>query len=60
MTQAIRNHAFVDVLDAPGTADLSVYVDFEAIKQAVEDAQGGRLTAMMTSATNRVGMRPKW
>jgi NADH dehydrogenase [ubiquinone] 1 alpha subcomplex assembly factor 7 len=29
--QALRNHSPVDVLDGPGTADLTAHVDFEAI-----------------------------
>jgi NADH dehydrogenase [ubiquinone] 1 alpha subcomplex assembly factor 7 len=38
--QAIRKHEFVKVLQDPGSADLSAYVDFAAIKHAVEDAAG--------------------
>ncbi|GJP51710.1 hypothetical protein CLOM_g10859 [Closterium sp. NIES-68] len=37
--QAIRKHEFVNVFDAPGTADLSAYVDFAAIRQAVADSK---------------------
>ncbi|CAI5473967.1 unnamed protein product [Closterium sp. Yama58-4] len=37
--QAIRKHEFVNVLDAPGTADLSAYVDFAALRQAVTDSK---------------------
>eukprot|EP00271_Cylindrocystis_brebissonii_P021623 TRINITY_DN7845_c0_g1_i1.p1 TRINITY_DN7845_c0_g1~~TRINITY_DN7845_c0_g1_i1.p1 ORF type:complete len:416 (-),score=100.03 TRINITY_DN7845_c0_g1_i1:273-1520(-) len=37
--QAIRKHAFVHVLETPGAADLSAYVDFAALRHAVEDAQ---------------------
>lgn len=36
--QAIRKHKFVDILDSPGTADLSAYVDFAAIKHSAEEA----------------------
>ncbi|XVF60480.1 hypothetical protein PTKIN_Ptkin08bG0050500 [Pterospermum kingtungense] len=36
--QAIRKHKFVDILDNPGTADLSAYVDFAAIKHSAEEA----------------------
>ncbi|VFQ63783.1 unnamed protein product [Cuscuta campestris] len=36
--QAIRKHKFVDILDNPGTADLSAYVDFPAIKHSAEEA----------------------
>jgi SAM-dependent MidA family methyltransferase len=38
--QAIRKHEFVKVLQDPGSADLSAYVDFAAIKHAVEDEAG--------------------
>ncbi|XP_042511391.1 protein arginine methyltransferase NDUFAF7 homolog, mitochondrial isoform X2 [Macadamia integrifolia] len=36
--QAIRKHKFVEILDNPGTADLSAYVDFSAIKHSAEEA----------------------
>ena len=41
--QAIKNHEFVDVLRDPGSADLSIYVDFGAMRQVIEnrDAAGG-------------------
>ncbi|KAK9067245.1 hypothetical protein SSX86_014571 [Deinandra increscens subsp. villosa] len=35
--QAIRKHKFVDILDDPGSADLSAYVDFPAIKHSAEE-----------------------
>ncbi|GBG85840.1 hypothetical protein CBR_g40650 [Chara braunii] len=38
--QAIRKHEFVDVLETPGLADLSAYVDFEALRQAVKSSGG--------------------
>ena len=34
--QAIKDHAFVPVLRDPGSADLSVYVDFGAMRQVIE------------------------
>jgi len=34
--QAIKDHAFVPVLQDPGSADLSVYVDFGAMRQVIE------------------------
>lgn len=34
--QAVRNHEYVDPLMAPGLADLTAHVDFEAIKQIAE------------------------
>ncbi|OAY24501.1 protein arginine methyltransferase NDUFAF7, mitochondrial [Manihot esculenta] len=36
--QAIRKHKFVDILDNPGSADLSAYVDFAAIRHSAEEA----------------------
>ncbi|XP_009602294.1 uncharacterized protein LOC107816249 [Nicotiana tabacum] len=36
--QAIRKHEFVNILDNPGTADLSAYVDFAAIRHSAEEA----------------------
>ncbi|XP_051115534.1 uncharacterized protein LOC127240743 isoform X2 [Andrographis paniculata] len=38
--QAIRKHKFVDILDNPGTADLSAYVDFAAIRHSAEEVSG--------------------
>ena len=43
--QALRNHAPVDPLDAPGTADLTAHVDFEAIARAAAPAQASAMTA---------------
>ncbi|KAL9257021.1 arginine methyltransferase NDUFAF7 homolog, mitochondrial-like protein [Drosera capensis] len=36
--QAIRKHKFVHILDDPGSADLSAYVDFASIRHSAEDA----------------------
>ena len=36
--QAVRDHKPVDILDTPGAADLSAWVDFSAIKAAAGDA----------------------
>ncbi|WP_428928270.1 class I SAM-dependent methyltransferase [Marinibacterium sp. SX1] len=36
--QALRAHAPVDVLDTPGTADLTAHVDFEALARATPSA----------------------
>ncbi|CAN6911117.1 unnamed protein product [Brassica oleracea var. botrytis] len=36
--QAIREHKFVNILDDPGSADLSAYVDFPSIKHSAEEA----------------------
>ncbi|XP_019454282.1 PREDICTED: protein arginine methyltransferase NDUFAF7 homolog, mitochondrial [Lupinus angustifolius] len=38
--QAIRKHKFVDLLDDPGSADLSAYVDFPSIRHSAEEASG--------------------
>lgn len=35
--QAIRKHKFVNLLDDPGSADLSAYVDFPAIRHSAEE-----------------------
>lgn len=42
--QALRGHACVDPLDAPGTADLTAHVDFEAIARCARPARHTRLT----------------
>lgn len=34
--QAVRGHAYADVLSAPGTADLTAHVDFSALVRAAE------------------------
>ncbi|KAL5055338.1 hypothetical protein RYX36_036020 [Vicia faba] len=36
--QAIRKHRFVNLLDDPGSADLSAYVDFDSIRHSAEEA----------------------
>uniref|UniRef100_A0A1J3EAC0 Protein arginine methyltransferase NDUFAF7 n=1 Tax=Noccaea caerulescens TaxID=107243 RepID=A0A1J3EAC0_NOCCA len=36
--QAIRKHKFVNILDDPGSADLSAYVDFPSLKHSAEEA----------------------
>lgn len=38
--QAIRKHKFVGILDDPGSADVSAYVDFASIKHSAEEASG--------------------
>lgn len=38
--QAIRQHKFVNILDDPGSADLSAYVDFASIRHSAEEASG--------------------
>ncbi|XP_062106699.1 uncharacterized protein LOC133818032 [Humulus lupulus] len=39
--QAIRKHKFVNILDNPGSADLSAYVDFASIRHSAEEVSGG-------------------
>ncbi|KAF1885412.1 hypothetical protein Lal_00029301 [Lupinus albus] len=39
-SEAIRKHKFVDLLDDPGSADLSAYVDFPSIRHSAEEASG--------------------
>lgn len=38
--QGIKKHQFVHVLDSPGDADLSAYVDFPALKHVVQECAG--------------------
>ncbi len=45
--QAVRAHRKVDPLEAPGTADLTAHVDFEAVARAAR-AAGAAATAMTT------------
>jgi NADH dehydrogenase [ubiquinone] 1 alpha subcomplex assembly factor 7 len=45
--QALRAHEGVHPLDAPGTADLTAHVDFEALARAAR-ASGAAVTAMTT------------
>ncbi|WP_299141691.1 SAM-dependent methyltransferase [uncultured Tateyamaria sp.] len=42
--QAVRDHAPVNPLEAPGAADLTTHVDFEALAQAAAPASHTRLT----------------
>ncbi|KAJ8466944.1 hypothetical protein OPV22_029496 [Ensete ventricosum] len=35
--QGIRKHKFVDILDNPGSADLSAYVDFASVRHSAEE-----------------------
>ena len=45
--QAVRAHEKVDPLEAPGTADLTAHVDFEAVARAARRS-GAAVTAMTT------------
>jgi SAM-dependent MidA family methyltransferase len=42
--QALRNHAYADPLAAPGQADLTAHVDFEALARAADACAATRLT----------------
>ncbi|KAF2078047.1 hypothetical protein CYY_000685 [Polysphondylium violaceum] len=44
--QAIRDHKFVDILDKPGSADLSVWVDFQTLRKCVK---------LMKNSTTAIG-----
>ncbi|KAK3004320.1 hypothetical protein RJ639_018871 [Escallonia herrerae] len=46
--QAIRKHKFVDILDEPGSADLSVYVDFAAVKHSAEEISDQEFEKIIT------------
>ncbi len=41
--QAVKNHAFTDPLAAPGEADLTAHVDFEALAKAAQGVAASRL-----------------
>lgn len=43
--QALQDHRFVDPLAAPGDADLTAHVDFEALAQASAPARASRMIA---------------
>ena len=45
--KAIREHKFVNILDDPGSADLSAYVDFPSIKHSAEEASGSFLYSLL-------------
>ncbi len=48
--QAVRGHRKVDPLEAPGTADLTAHVDFDAVARAAAGT-GAAVTAMTTQGT---------
>lgn len=43
--QAVRRHAYADILDTPGEADLTAHVDFEALAKAAR--AGGAATSRL-------------
>ena len=47
--QAVRGHEFTDPLAAPGSADLTAHVDFQALAQAAE-GMGARVYGPTTQA----------
>lgn len=46
--QALKDHRFTDPLDAPGEADLTAHVDFEALAQAAAPARAARMVEQGT------------
>lgn len=58
--QAVRNHAFAPVLDAPGEADLTAHVDFAALADAAR-AAGARVHGPVTQAgfLEALGLAPR-
>ncbi|MEJ0028284.1 MAG: SAM-dependent methyltransferase [Rhizomicrobium sp.] len=68
--QAVAGHAFADVLDAPGTRDLSAHVDFNALAEAAVRGgasasgpveQGAFLTALgIVARAERLARRGRW
>jgi SAM-dependent MidA family methyltransferase len=42
--QAVRGHRFAEVLDEPGTADLTAHVDFEALRLAAPRLDASQMT----------------
>ncbi|WP_113911907.1 class I SAM-dependent methyltransferase [Roseovarius dicentrarchi] len=56
--QALRAHAPADPFDAPGTADLTAHVDFEALARAAAPARHSRLTPQGVFL-ERLGITPR-
>jgi SAM-dependent MidA family methyltransferase len=48
--QAVREHRFEHPLTSPGEADISAYVDFDAVARCVADAPGATLHGPITQA----------
>jgi len=55
--QAIKDHAFVPVLRDPGSADLSVYVDFGAMRQVIERRAEGEPSSGESESQPGKGVR---
>eukprot|EP00850_Spirogloea_muscicola_P020329 SM000212S06922 [mRNA] locus=s212:103536:106650:- [translate_table: standard] len=49
-------HEFVHLFDEPGSADLSAYVDFAALRQAVEEADAGAQAYHPITQSNFLGL----
>jgi SAM-dependent MidA family methyltransferase len=58
--QAVRSHSYTDPLAAPGLADLTAHVDFEALGQAAQDA-GARVHGPVEQGTwlKRMGIETR-
>eukprot|EP00850_Spirogloea_muscicola_P004485 SM000019S05029 [mRNA] locus=s19:546226:549315:- [translate_table: standard] len=56
LESAIRKHEFVHLFDEPGSADLSAYVDFAALRQAVEKADAGARAYRPITQSNFLGL----
>ena len=55
--QAIKDHKFVDLLADPGTADLSAYVDFGAMRQVIERRADGEPSSGESESQPGKGVR---
>jgi SAM-dependent MidA family methyltransferase len=53
--QALRNHRFVDPLDAPGECDLTAHIDFAALARQAEDG-GARVHGPTTQSSFLVAL----
>jgi NADH dehydrogenase [ubiquinone] 1 alpha subcomplex assembly factor 7 len=58
--QAIARHSFIDPLEAPGQADITAHVDFEALARAAENV-GARVHGPVTQGEflNRLGIETR-
>ncbi|EYD77597.1 Uncharacterized protein Rumeso_00763 [Rubellimicrobium mesophilum DSM 19309] len=56
--QAVRRHAYADPLEAPGEADLTAHVDFEALAQAAAPA-AVTPTTTQGAFLERLGITPR-
>ena len=59
--QALCQHAMVDPLEAPGLADLTAHVDFEALARAANQIPGIRTSPMVPQGVflERLGITPR-